>query len=365
MFARSMFNPTRFACVRKRKGLSKSQMACLIDVDLKSVSAYESGKTVPREAVIQRLVDKTGFPREFFFRDDLEEINPDTVSFRSLKKMTARQRDMATSQGTIANDVCNYIERKFELPKADIPDLSHEPNPEAASESLRQYWGIGNLPISNLIHLLESKGVRVFSLSIDAHEVDACSTWKGDRPMIFLNTYKTAEHSRMDAAHELGHLVLHRHALSRKRDVETEAKVFGSSFLIPKSTVIAQGVRSPSFADLVELKKIWKVSVAALNYRFYTVGMTTEWRYRTTWAEIAKYGHDREPNEIPRENSQILAKVFAALHEEGMSRSEVARALAIPRSELEQLMFGLTFAALDGGVKREATLMGEKLLTKN
>jgi len=30
--------------------------------------------------------------------------------------------------------------------------------------------------------------------------------------MAFLNTYKTSEHSRYDAAHELGHLTLHRHA---------------------------------------------------------------------------------------------------------------------------------------------------------
>lgn len=327
-------------------------MARLIDVDLKSVSAYESGKTVPREDVLQRIAAKTGFPEEFFSGDDLEEPDSDAVSFRSMKKMTARQRNMALSQGAIANYLCNYIEEKFDLPKVDIPDLSHERNPEAASETLRQHWGIGNLPINNLIHFLELKGVRVFSLSVDAREVDAFSMWKGERPMVFLNTYKTAEHSRMDAAHELAHLTLHRHALSRSRDVETEAKIFASAFLMPKASVIAQGARSPSFANLIELKKIWKVAVAALNYRLYTVGMTSEWHYRMTCIEISKRGRDKEPNEIPREASQILAKVFSALHEEGVSRSDVARTLCIPRSELEQLMFGLTFAAIDGGQRR-------------
>lgn len=356
-----MFNPTRFACVRKRSGLSKSQMASLVDVDLTSISGYESGKTVPREDALQRIIAKTGFPREFFFGDDLEELNPDTVSFRSMKKMTSRQRNLALSQGTIANLVCNYIEKSFDLPKADIPDLRHERTPEAASEALRQYWGIGNLPIPNLIHLLELKGVRVFSLAIDSREVDAFSTWKGDRPMIFLNTYKTAEHSRMDAAHELAHLVLHRHAFSRTKDVEMEAKVFGSAFLMPRASVIAKGRRSPAFMDLVELKKFWKVSLAALNYRLYSVGMTSEWHYRMTCIEISKRGRDKEPSGIARESSQILPKVFAALREEGLSRSDISRELAIPRSELEQLMFGLTFAAIEGGAKGTGVPHGPSL----
>jgi len=352
MFDRRMFNPTRFACARKRNGLSKSQIASLIDVDLKSVSAYESGKTVPREDVFARIITKTGFPADFFSGDDLEEPNPDAVSFRSMKKMTARQRDMALSQGAIASHLCAFIEEKFDLPKANIPDLSHEPTPESASETLRQYWGIGNLPINNLVHLLESKGVRVFSLAVDAREVDAFSTWKGETPMVFLNTYKTAEHSRMDAAHELAHLTLHRHALRHGKDVEYEAKSFASAFLMPKASVIAQGMRSPSYEDLVKLKKIWKVALSALNYRLYTVGMTTEWHYRTMCIEIAKRDRTKEPNEIARETSQILSKVFSALHDEHISRSDVARFLSIPRSEMEQLMFGLALTSIEGGGKR-------------
>lgn len=336
-------------------------MALLAQVDLRSVSAYEAGKTIPRDDVLQRIADKTDFPMEFFFGDDLEEPNPKTVSFRSMRKMTARQRDMAVGQGTIANLVCKHIEERFDLPKADIPDLSYSPTPEAASETLRQYWGIGNLPIPNLIHLLELKGVRIFSLSIDAREVDAFSTWQGERPMIFLNTYKTAERSRMDAAHELAHLALHRHAFSRAKDVEAEAKAFASAFLMPKASMIALGVRSPSFQQLVTIKKTWKVAVAALNYRLYTVDMMSEYHYRTNWIEIAKWGRNQEPNGIPREGSQILAKVFSALHEEGMSRADMARELRIARSELEKLMFGLTFTSIEGGAKGRTPRYGANL----
>lgn len=362
-----MFNPKRFACVRKRNGLSKSQMAWLIGVDLRSVSAYEAGTSIPREDVLDRIVEKTGFPVDFFSGDDLEEPSPDAVSFRGLKKMTARQRDMALSQGSIANEVCRFIEERFELPKADIPDLSHEPTPEAASEALRRYWGIGVLPINNMIHLLESKGVRVFSLAIEAREVDAFSMWKSETPMIFLNTYKTAERSRFDAAHELGHLALHRHALPRAANAEHDANLFGSAFLMPRASIIAHGVKSPTFQDLVRLKSIWKVSAAALNSRHFGVGMMSEWRYRMMCMQIADYGRSKEPNEIPRETSQLLPKVFSALYDEDVSRSDVASALSIPRSELEQLMFGLTFTSIEGG-RRGTTYPGSadlKLVGKN
>jgi Zn-dependent peptidase ImmA (M78 family)/DNA-binding XRE family transcriptional regulator len=350
-----MFNPTRFACVRKRLGLSKSRMAWLIGVDLRTVSAYEAGTSTPRNEVLERIKTKTGFPVAFFSGDDLEEPGSDSASFRAMSKMSAGQRDMALSQGAIANHLAAFIEERFDLPKVDIPDLSHEPTPEAASERLREYWGIGVLPINHMIHLLESKGVRVFSLAINAREVDAFSVWRGgETPMAFLNMNKTAEHSRYDAAHELGHLILHRHAAPQGRDAEHQADRFASAFLMPRGSVLAHGRRNPTFAGLVELKKIWKVSVAALNYRLHAVGLTSDWLYRKLCIEIAKYGRGKEPNEIQRETSQILPKIFAALHEENVSRSDVADLLTIPRAELEQLMFGLTLAALEGGRKSTA-----------
>jgi Zn-dependent peptidase ImmA (M78 family)/DNA-binding XRE family transcriptional regulator len=349
MFNRQMFNSTRLACARKRKGLTKSQLARQIGVDLRSVAAYESGETIPRADTLKSIMEITGFPAAFFYGDDLEEPRPDSASFRALTKMTARQRDLALSQAAIGIHLSKYIEERFELPTVDLPDFSHESSPEAASETLRQYWGIGVLPVRNMIHLMEKRGIRIFSLAVEAREVDAFSMWKNETPFVFLNTQKSAERSRYDAAHELGHLVLHRHATPHGREAEREADRFASAFLMPRASVIAHAPRYPTFSQLVELKRIWKVSVAALNYRLHEVGMVSDWQYRMLCIEIAKYGRTKEPNEIEREASQVLPKVFAGLYEEKVSRADVAQTLAIPRSELEQLMFGLTFTRIEGG----------------
>jgi hypothetical protein len=65
--------------------------------------------------------------------------------------------------------------------------------------------------------LLEARGIRVFSLTEPCFELNAFSHWVAVTPFVFLNTMKTAESSRFDAAHELGHLVLHRHGAPQGR----------------------------------------------------------------------------------------------------------------------------------------------------
>jgi hypothetical protein len=98
------------------------------------------------------------------------------------------------------------------------------------------------------------------------------------------------------------------------------------------------------------LKKIWTVSVAALNYRLHELKVTTDWQYRTLCVQIAQLGYRKnEPEEAALETSQVLAKVFSALHEEGLARNRVARELQILTSELDQLLMGLVLTGIAGG----------------
>jgi Zn-dependent peptidase ImmA (M78 family)/DNA-binding XRE family transcriptional regulator len=343
------FNPHRLTLARERRGLLKGELAKIIDIDLRSIVAFEAGEFCPAPETIQRLAKALRFPAAFFYGDDLEKPLPDVASFRSLSKMKAVRRDMALAQGAIALQLNAWLESMFELPQADLPDLNTSRSPEEAAYALRQIWGLGELPVRSMVHLLEAKGIRVFSLAIDTREVDAFSMWQETTPFVFLNNNKSSEHSRYDAAHELGHLVLHRHGSPQGREAEKEADIFAASFLMPRASVIA---RSPKFAtvdDLIQLKRMWTVSVAALNYRLHEVGMMTDWQYRTLCVQIARRGYRTyEPNEAPRETSQLLPVMFGTLHEEGVTRGSVARVLRLPQAELEDLMFGLTMTSIEG-----------------
>jgi Zn-dependent peptidase ImmA (M78 family) len=239
------------------------------------------------------------------------------------------------------------VEQRFELPPVSLPDLRHERDPEAAAAALRQHWELGQQPIKNLLHLVESKGVRVFSLSIDALEVDAFSMWKESVPFVFLNTRKSAEHSRFDAAHELGHLVLHRHGAPNGREAELEADAFASAFLMPRGSVLAHAPRFATLEQLIRLKRIWTVSVSALNYRLHALRLLSDWHYRGLCIEISQKGYRKaEPEEAPRESSQVLAKVFAALRVDGLTKHEVAAQVGVLPSEIDQLAFGLMLVSM-------------------
>jgi Zn-dependent peptidase ImmA (M78 family)/transcriptional regulator with XRE-family HTH domain len=355
-----MFNPTRLTLARKRRGHTKSSLAVKLGVDLRAVYAYESGEYPPAEDTLHKIQLVLDFPETFFSGDDLEEPSPDTASFRAMTKMLSGQRDMALETGAIAFHINNWLESKFELPPTDLPDLSDEPTPEVAADSLRRYWSIGEMPIRNMIHLLEAKGVRVYSLAIDAREVDAFSAWKGSTPFVFLNTNKSSEHSRYDAAHELGHLILHRQGSPQGREAERQANLFASAFLMPRASVLAHARPFPTLSRLIELKKIWITSVAALNYRLHEVGLTSDWVYRGLCIEIAKRGYrTKEPNSAPREVSQALQLMLAALRQDGIGRHKMAEALSISPTELDQLLFGLVMTAIEGG-RRKPTGKGSE-----
>jgi Zn-dependent peptidase ImmA (M78 family)/DNA-binding XRE family transcriptional regulator len=364
--SRKMFNPSRLTVARKRRGLTKIEFAKRMGVSLRSFKAYELGEYPPPDEILSKIVSVSDFPPEFFYGDTLEEPREDSVSFRSMARMKSYQRDMALSQGQIALHLHRWLDERFELPPVDIPSLRHERSPEAAAESLRHHWSIGELPISNMLHLLESKGVRIFSLAIDAVEVDAFSMWQEATPFIFLNSYKTAERTRYDAAHELGHLVLHRHGGPLGRKAEEQANAFASAFLMPRSSVIAHVPRFPTLTTIVKLKKIWKTSVAALTYRLHALNILSDWEYRMLYIQISKQRlRTREPNSEPRETSHILPTIFAALREDGLTRPKVAQALCIPQSELESLMFGLAIASVEGGGKGTPNRSRLTLVEKN
>jgi Zn-dependent peptidase ImmA (M78 family) len=265
--------------------------------------------------------------------------------------MTAAQRDSGLAGGALAVELASWIERRFILPECNLTDLRGH-LPETAAGGVRSLWGLGQKPIKNTVHLLEANGVRVFSLAEDCREVDAFSFWHGTTAFIFLNTFKSAEHSRFDAMHELGHLVMHRHGGPDGRVAEQEADAFASAMLMPRDDVLAHAPQLADLPTLIQLKKRWTVSLSALNYRLHTLGLTTDWHYRTLCIQISERGYRKnEPEACARETSQMLQKVFATLKNEGTTRTDIANELCLWAEDLDALIFGLVLTGVGGGKK--------------
>jgi Zn-dependent peptidase ImmA (M78 family) len=99
----------------------------------------------------------------------------------------------------------------------------------------------------------------------------------------------------------------------------------------------------------MRLKKTWGVSLAAMTYRLHKLDLLSEWHYRKLYIEMSSRGfRKQEPDGGPREISQVLQKVFAALRAESVSKEEIAEALRVHPKDIDELVFGLAFTSLDG-----------------
>jgi len=330
---------------RQRRRKLVQELAALVGVNPRSVTAWEKGDKTPSDANIAALASALNYPKEYFYGDPPPALTEAT--FRSLAKMSARQRLAAEAAGKDAVRLDLLIGKNFTRPDPNLPDL-REIDPEMAAEALRKTWGLTNGPLPNLVHTMEKNGVRVYSIVHDDVEVDAFSGWSENTPYVFLNTKKTAERSRMDAAHELAHLVLHHHSLGKSKKQEDEAKAFAGAFLMPADTFKASLPRRLLLSEIIEAKFSWGVSAVAYAYRLHELNVIPYWHYRDICIKLRiRYGNDEPGRTIDRESSQVLGKVIGS--KGGMSRREIADKLNIPVADLDEITFGLSLTPIQGG----------------
>ncbi|KJK59134.1 helix-turn-helix domain-containing protein [Saccharothrix sp. ST-888] len=377
-----MITASRLVLARKRRGLTVTRLSQLAGITTRRLGDFESGKATPSAASLASLAQTLDFPESFFHADEVADLPPDAVSFRAPSKMTASQRDIALSNGRMAWELQNWIGERFRLLDHDLPsltsfsrcrtDVADIPMPGQASEGLppaeeaanlvRARWGLGNAPIGNMLHLLEAHGTRVFSLSRDCKDVDAFSFWNRGTPFVLLNTTKTAERSRFDAAHELGHLVLHgEEQIPHGPDAEAEAHRFAAALLMPAPDILARAPKNATTDWILTAKQHWRVAAMALAHRLHELGRTTDWQYRTHCVDLGRLGYRKaEPRGLRHETSQVLAKVFSAMRQEGVKFPDVARELHLRTGDLNDLVFGLIVTAQEGGRDSFAAPVGER-----
>jgi Zn-dependent peptidase ImmA (M78 family)/DNA-binding XRE family transcriptional regulator len=346
----AMLTPSRLTLARKRRGLTLVELSAATDVSVRSLSAYENGRQAPSQGVLRRLAGILDMPVEFLRAGDVDEIPIDAISFRAPSKLTAGQRDTARSAGRIALLLAEWIEQRFHLPEAQVPSLPTL-DPETAAEVVRARWGLGVAPLGNLVRLLEAHGVRVFSLAAECAAVDAFSFVWRQTPYVLLNTSKSGERGRFDAAHELGHLVLHsEHRLPHGPDAEQEANRFAAAFLMPRASVLAHNLVNATIDRILASKQTWRVAAMALTHRLHELDLLTDWGYRTACVDLSRRGYrTSEPGGITRETSPLLDSVLRSLRADGTSPADIARDLHVTIPELNRHVFGLVPTALDGG----------------
>lgn len=166
----------------------------------------------------------------------------------------------------------------------------------------------------NVAGALEAQGVLVIRLPLDTADVDAFSLPFPDRPVVVLGADKNDRaRSRFDAAHELGHLVVHGDQIWGVKEVEQQAHAFAAAFLMPEDDIRSELPDRADWPTLFKLKEKWQVSLAALLMRARTLRCMSENNYTTAVKAASARGWRRvEPVPLGRpEHPTCLERLLA------------------------------------------------------
>lgn len=338
------FTASRLTLAREMEGLTLKELADKIDATPSAVGQFESGVTKPKIETIIRLSLALGVPPEFFSAPPLPVLAEEQCHFRSLRSTTVKERRQVLASGSLLRSVVDYFREYVNFPPDRLSSLrelwSGLPDPNALALRLRDIWALGHGPISNMVGLLEANGVIVVDVPGHSKRLDAFSIWTDDVPMVFLTVEKeSSSRRRFDAAHELGHLLMHSGCRPGDAAAEAQADAFASAFLLPREPFMAECPRRLDWDRLRALKRRWGVSLAAIVRRAFDLGLFTEATYRRAYSYLNQIGwRMSEPDEPAMERPSLLQRSFSLLKGAGLTLRQLSTDLYLNEARVERLI---------------------------
>lgn len=301
------FNGERLKKARIYRGLTVAELAEQVGCQRQTLSMYEISKSQPTEKeIVQRIARVLDFPYKFFY-ERTESCSTGTTYFRSLLTTNKRYRNEQIAKIDFLSHVFLMLQDYVAFPTFQELDLPDQATPEEAAYALRRAWNLGDGPIDNIVSIVEQHGILVTTFATNTDDVDAFSKFIGDAEyptfLIAYSSNKTAAaRIHFDIAHELGHICLHEWSedieeLSKEefKKREKEANEFAASFLLPEETFMKDAESGPhNLAYYKQLKKKWKVSIAAMIRRAENLGVLTTDEYQDLIRTMQRRGIRKE-----------------------------------------------------------------------
>lgn len=351
------FVGARLREAREARDLTGVALADIVGVTRAAISQYERERQSPSPEAMRKIAECLNLPMQFFLCRS-PRFKPGTVFYRSMSSATKRARVRAERRYGWLHDIVDFLRNYVRFREVRVPDFGLPTDPtkidddhiEKLAEETRRSWGLGLGPISNVTWLLENQGAVVTRCELGAATLDAFSEWSqtDSSPYVILNSEKeSAARSRFDAAHELGHMILHRHlheSLLRQAGsfslIETQAHRFASAFLLPAKT-FSDELYSPSLDGFRTLKEKWRVSIGAMIKRAAQLGIIGEAHERRLWMNIGRRKwRTKEPldDTLKPEQPCFLRRSVELLITKGIiSPNELPLRLALAARDIEEL----------------------------
>lgn len=342
---RKQANPEMIILARESRGLTQKELAEKLNISPAQLSRIEVGlRTIPKEQ-LNKLSSVLNYPTDLFMQQqpiyglgisEFYHRKHRDISDRLLNQIYARIHLRLRELEKLMNGV---DVGKAEIRPIQVDDFSGDA--AEVARLIRVGWRLPHGPIKNVIQIIEDARGMVIPFDFGTNRIDAISHWNsnGMPPVFFVSAYSPMDRLRFTIAHELGHVIMHQ---SIDPDMERQADEFASEFLMPARDIKPYLV-DVSLAKLADLKRYWKVSMAALLKRATDLEVITPRKARSLWVELGKAGYrKREPTELdlPRESPSLLNEIIQAYTDDmGYSVCELAKMFNLTENETTEVYF--------------------------
>jgi Zn-dependent peptidase ImmA (M78 family) len=347
----------RIMLARRKAGFSLRDLSSAMGsrVTPQAIGKYERGEDIPSSGVLMALAKALEVSVSYLM--DTQGLVLSGVEFRTKANTTAADR------AAVETEVLEWIERYLQIEHVLELDSAEWKSPVSSPKALqavgdaedlarevREIWELGTDPIPNMTELLEEKGLKVLIVSLP-ERVSGFTCMVGREegtpglPVIVVNSRFPLERRRLTLAHELAHRVIDTRSLSDKEE-EKAANLFAGAFLMPREHLLREVGKQRNalgYKELIDIKRLYRVSGAALLMRLRQVGVINESILTYAFQTIARGWRTQEPEELEpgpergqRERPLRFERLcYRALAEDFVSLSKAAELLRIPLPKVE------------------------------
>jgi len=347
----------RIKLARKKAGLSLRGLADALGgkVTAQAIGKYERGEMLPSSGVMLALCKALGVSMSYLM--DTQGIQLAGVDFRTKANTTAQDR------AHVETEVIEWIERYLQVERILDLDSAEWESPlehprklkaveeaERLADDVREKWQLGRDPIPNMTELLEEKGLKVLIAALPPRVSGfTCLVQRADDepelPVVVVNDQFPLERRRLTLAHELAHRLIDTSNLA-EREEEKAATYFGGAFLMPRDHLereVGKHRHSLGYKELIDLKRLYRVSGAALLVRLRDIGTISEPTLIYAFQTVARGWRTSEPEALEKQNERGQREkarrferlCYRALAEGLISLTKAAELLRRPIGDVE------------------------------
>jgi len=334
----------RLRSARIAAGLSTRALADRLAERVKlshaTLANYERSDTQPGMDVITAIASELDRPLQWFLQSGLALQNVRYRHRKSLVTQTACVQFEFAAQTWL--DAYLFVEQRLGEPlskarKYKLEDVKGS-TPEAKAKSVRKMMGLcDDDPLYSVPKTLEAFGIRVVEVPT-TEAIDGLAAKFGKERVIVLARGLEGDRSRLNAAHEFGHVVAGDvEAETEAPEAHTRAFEFGACLLMP-SAVLKRAIDRESMVHLVDMKKQYGVSMAAMIYRAEKLGYLSKSETKSIWIEFAKRGwRQNEPGRVAPDRALRFEVLFErAVSLNKVTLDDVSRQSGIGVNELKR-----------------------------